>query len=67
MKNKPHVIPVDNVIIVKIIKKGVILSVILKKLFGLALMHEDTFRDFKNVQFDFIKVLSTAFNNINSF
>ena len=36
-----------------------------KKLFGLALMHEDTFRDFKNVQFDFIKVLSTAFNNIS--
>ena len=36
-----------------------------KKLFGLALMHEESFREFKNIKFDFIKVLSTAFNNIN--
>ncbi len=36
-----------------------------KKLFGLALMDENTFEDFKDIKIDFIKILSTAFHNNN--
>ena len=36
-----------------------------KKMFGLALMDEATYDEFKDIKFDFIKVLSTAFNNNN--
>ena len=36
-----------------------------RKMFGLALMNEDTFSEFKDLKLDFIKILSTAFNNKN--